>query len=489
MNWLRQHTVENKFNIIIAAILLVLAFGVVNFWFGLKVMSSIRAYVGGEGLWSKAQKDATLSLVQYGESGNEADYQRFQNFLKVNEGDKQARLELAKPAPNYEIARRGFIQGGNNPADVDNLIFLYRDFHWVSYVNTAIRDWTQGDADIAALINVGQTMHRVVANPIDSSDPDQVSSRDAKLAGLTQQAHAADFRLTMVEDDFSAVLGAGSRYIQNVLLMVTVLLTVILGASAIWIARSVAKIIIQVDQAKTEFLALASHQLRTPATAVQAYATFLKEDYEGAALSPRQQEFVHEIYRNNHRLLEITDQMLVTIQADSMHDQIDMMPTDLVVLAKEVVQNLQSVLDGRRQTLKLRAPRRLIADADAEKMHVIIDNLLSNASKYSSAGGIITLALKSSGSDMVIEVKDSGVGIPKAEQPNIFGKFIRASPTLDTQGTGLGLYLVKRMAELHGGSVSVTSTPGKGSRFSVKIPKEHKRTTVPGANYGQSLSG
>jgi len=489
MNWLREHTVQNKFNVIIAVILLVLLFGVVNFWFGLKVMSSIRAYVGGEGLWSKAQKDAALSLVTYANSGDEADYQKFQTFLKVNEGDKQARLELAKPAPNYEVARQGFIQGGNSPADVDNLIFLYRDFHWVSYMNTAIHDWTQGDADIAGLVSVGQTMHSVITSPIDTTDPAQVSNRNAKLVALTRQAYSADSRLTMVEDDFSAVLGAGSRSIQNALLMVTMLLTVILGTMAIWIARSVAKIIIQVDQAKTEFVALASHQLRTPATAVQAYATFLKENYEGAALNPRQQEFVREIYRNNQRLLTITDQMLTTIQADSGQSHIVLTPTDLVALATEVAQNLQSVFDERRQRLKLTTPRHLIARVDAEKIHVVLDNLLSNASKYTPAGGNITLVLKSSGSDIVIEVKDSGVGIPKAEQATIFGKFMRATNTLDTEGTGLGLYLVKRMADLHGGSVSVTSTPGKGSSFSVKIPKEHKRTRLSEASYGQSLSG
>lgn len=487
MNWLREHTVENKFNVIIAAILLVLVFGVVNFWFGLKVMSSIRAYVGGEGLWSKAQKGATLSLVNYGNSGNEADYQKFQSFLKVNEGDKQARLELAKPNPNYEVARQGFIQGGNNPADVDNLIFLYRGFHWVSYMHDAIQDWRQGDAGIAELGNVGDAMHNVVTTPIDAMDPAQVSDRNAKLAALTQQAHAADARLTVVENNFSAVLGAGSRYIQNALLMVTILLTIILGALAVWIARSVARVVIQVDEAKTEFLALASHQLRTPATAVQAYTTFLKEDYE-AALNPRQREFVQEIYRNNQRLLAITDQMLTTIQADSGHAHITIAPADVVVLAREVVQNLQSVFDERDQEVTFKAPQHLNADVDAEKLHVIIDNLLSNASKYTAAGGKINLGLKSSGSDVMIEVSDSGVGIPQGEQANVFGKFKRVATTLGTEGTGLGLYLVKRMAELHGGSVSVTSKPGKGSRFSVKIPKEHKRT-LSEASYGQSLSG
>src|SRR3989344_6645446 len=120
MNWLRKLSVRNKFSIIIILILFILLFGLVNFWIGLKIMSSIRAYVGGEGLWSKAQKEATNNLIKYATSFDEVDYNSYLTFLQVPLGDKQARLELNKENPNMEVVRAGFIKGGNHPEDIDD---------------------------------------------------------------------------------------------------------------------------------------------------------------------------------------------------------------------------------------------------------------------------------------------------------------------------------------------------------------------------------
>lgn len=107
-----------------------------TFWFGMKVMSSIRAYVGGEGLWSKAQKEAVNSLFKYTNSLEETDYGNFLTLLEVPMGDKESRLELEKENPDLEVVRKGFIKGGNSPEDVADLIFLYRRFRYVSYMDT-----------------------------------------------------------------------------------------------------------------------------------------------------------------------------------------------------------------------------------------------------------------------------------------------------------------------------------------------------------------
>jgi hypothetical protein len=112
---IKRHTIRNRLNIIIGLVILILLFGLLNFWFGMRVMSGIRAYVGGEGLWSKAQKEAVIDLVQYTRSRDEADYRKFLDNIEEQLGDKQARLEMDKPDPDMAVVREGFIKGGSQP--------------------------------------------------------------------------------------------------------------------------------------------------------------------------------------------------------------------------------------------------------------------------------------------------------------------------------------------------------------------------------------
>src|SRR5262245_30411914 len=130
---LREQTIRNKLYIIIGLVILILAFGMLNFWFGMRVMAGIRAYVGGEGLWSKAQKAAVINLGRYVNSGDETNYQAFLRSIDVQLGDRQARLEMDKPNPDMAVVRDGFVKGRNDPSDVGDLYFLYRHFKDVSY--------------------------------------------------------------------------------------------------------------------------------------------------------------------------------------------------------------------------------------------------------------------------------------------------------------------------------------------------------------------
>src|ERR1700744_1046253 len=104
-------------------------------WFAVNTLSSVRAFVNGEGVWSKAQKDAVYSLFVYSHSHNEKDYADFRNHLKVSQGDNKTRLELKKPNPDMTIAREGFLEGENHPEDVDGMLSLLIRFHNISYLN------------------------------------------------------------------------------------------------------------------------------------------------------------------------------------------------------------------------------------------------------------------------------------------------------------------------------------------------------------------
>lgn len=198
--------------------------GLVAFaYYSFGLMSAARAYVGGEGLWSKAQKDAVLALSRYVADQKPQDYQAFQTALKVSLGDRQARLELDKPDPDLQLAANGFLQGRNHPDDVEGMISLYRNFHAVPELARAIGVWAAADAHMDRLIALGTQIHTTAQGATLDQD-----TRRAFLAQLDQ----LNAQVTPLEDEFSLVLGEVSRSTKTVLrftmlVMVTILLAIV----------------------------------------------------------------------------------------------------------------------------------------------------------------------------------------------------------------------------------------------------------------------
>jgi two-component system, sensor histidine kinase len=456
-NVIRNRTVGNRFNIIIGLIVVILVFALINFWFSMKIMASIRAYVNGEGLWSKAQKESVNYLVKYSSSHDEADYRKFKEFLEVPQGDRQARLELDKSQPDMAVARQGFIQGGNNPKDVDNLIFLYQHFRSISYMKSAVNIWQRGDVDIARLVADGGRVHAAVL----SGQPTQP---------LLGDIYATDSHVTGLEDDFSGTLGAGGRSIATTLTELTVLITTVLGALTIAIAVLVALATIQLDKAKTEFVSLASHQLRTPLTTIAWYAEALLASK--SKRSARERKQLQELYDASQKATQLVGDLLSVSRLELGAITSEPRLVDLPKLVKAVLKiqqpairdkQLQVILDiGDLPRLKL----------DPRLLSVVLQNLLANSVKYTPKHGHITISVKARKSSVILSVADDGMGIPRDEQSQIFSKLYRASNAqqADDKNTGLGLYVAKAMiGKLHG-SIWFESEEGRGSTFYVKLP-------------------
>jgi PAS domain S-box-containing protein len=179
-------------------------------------LSAARAYVGGEGLWSKAQKQAVRELLLYSTSRAETHYDAYQRALLVPLGDRQARLELEKPHPDMNLVRIGLLQGRNNPEDVNGMAALFRRCRKMSRMSEAIEIWAQGDVLIEQLQGGGDELHR----EISSGKPDAL-----RIAQLVGQVNAIADQLTPLEDDFSYTLGAGARQAKHVFLFVTFIAT------------------------------------------------------------------------------------------------------------------------------------------------------------------------------------------------------------------------------------------------------------------------
>jgi PAS domain S-box-containing protein len=175
-------------------------------------LSAARAYVGGEGLWSKAQKQAVRELLLYSTSRSEADFEAYQQDLLVPLGDKQARLELEKPVPDMNLVRIGLLQGRNNPEDVNRMAAMFRHCRKMRYMSEAVEIWAQGDALVDRLQGLGSELH----DEISSGRPDA-----ARIADLAHQVDVVADQLTPLEDSFSYALGAGARQAKHIFLFVT----------------------------------------------------------------------------------------------------------------------------------------------------------------------------------------------------------------------------------------------------------------------------
>jgi diguanylate cyclase (GGDEF)-like protein/PAS domain S-box-containing protein len=192
------------------------------------VMSAVRAYVGGESLWSKAQKEAVAHLARYARSGEDEQYQAYILATSVIEGDRQAREELQKRDPDTAIAAQGFLQGGNHPDDIPGMIALFRRFQHIDFMERAIAIWTECDAKMAELAQVAQELRRTVTGgSLDRRRADDALARIREI----------DTRLTALERAFTATLSEASRTTAALLTTINVLIAAALVLLAMERAR------------------------------------------------------------------------------------------------------------------------------------------------------------------------------------------------------------------------------------------------------------
>ncbi len=202
--------------------------------FMIHTLSSTRALVGAEGLWSKAEKDAVYSLTKYGYTHNEKDYRQYLKLLAVPMGDRKARLELMRPNRNLDTIRHGFIEGRINPDDIDGCIDLLTRFHNISYIKSAITIWTQGDYFLDMLQYLGDRLHSEVL--LNGTPIDKISQTQDEIYELNE-------KITVLEDNFSFTLGEGSRWIEHLILKILFTIAISVEFTGLFLTISVSRAI------------------------------------------------------------------------------------------------------------------------------------------------------------------------------------------------------------------------------------------------------
>jgi signal transduction histidine kinase len=211
----------------------------------------------------------------------------------------------------------------------------------------------------------------------------------------------------------------------------------------------------EIDKAKTDFVALASHQLRTPLSIIKWYVDFMLEEDAGP-LNPDQKRYLKEVYKSNEHLIQLVNALLDASRIDVGTFAIKPEPSDLVAIVEEAVKSYDKELAEKNIKFVRDFDQTLpVINVDPKLTKVVFQNLLDNSVKYTPENGVIGIEIKKSPKDLLIEVYDNGCGIPFDSRPKIFSKLYRAENVkkLESEGTGLGLYIVKAIVEKSGGKI------------------------------------
>ncbi|QLY27402.1 response regulator [Bdellovibrio sp. KM01] len=487
--------------------------------FALSTLSSVRAFVGGEGLWSKAQKNAIHSLSSYIFTKEQHYYDNFHEHMKIPMGDRRARLELMKPDPDMASVYAGFTQGGVHPDDIPGVIVMLRRFGEVSYIKRAVAAWTEADGLLNVLIEKSEELRELFARP---------NANTNEVKRILAEINVINSKLTALETEFSNVLGEGSRWLEHLLMMLLVLAVVTIEGTGLFLtfsfaknlnrsllelnaatreigqgnlgitvpvhsadelgelARSINKMSHDLDvnisqrllaenanQVKTLFLANMSHEIRTPLGIILGMTEILKDPQVSEV---EKRKYLDVIESTGHNLARLINDILDITKVESGHIEVEFEGVKLDSLMEEIesMMHLKASKSGLALSFHMdSAMRGMEIATDRSRLKQILVNLINNALKFTNDGEV-RVDLGRSGDDIYFEVADSGIGIPEAMQSSLFQNFFQVdtSSTRKYEGTGLGLVLSRKLARSLGGDVVLKrSTLGEGSVFRLTIPQ------------------
>lgn len=440
-------------------------------YYSIKILTSIRGYVNGESEYSKAQKDATRFLIDFIQTSDIDSYKYFKEELAVPIGDSLARLALRTNEPK-EVIWQAALQGRNHPDDIDNLIWLYRNFQSFPYFSDVADKWKTADRDIAELDKIGQFIYDLKSEELNPS----------VKSALVLNVNTINRRLTYNQQKFSLILGKASRVVANWLLFINIFFILIILLSAGAFARNMfrkllesQRVIVAQNNAKTEFMSIASHELKTPLTSMKASLQILERFAKSSPESNKMHPFIFNANKQVNRLSTLVTDLLDVTRINSGKLEINKKLFLLNELVKDVVNETTQLAKHKYYIEKM---PEIYVNADSTRIYQVVDNFLSNAAKYSADADRVSVWAEIHKDEVKVCVKDFGPGIPAENLPHLFDRFYRIEATSHAvQGLGLGLYICKEIVNSHGGQIGAESELGKGSVFWFSLPLE--KVSIP----------
>jgi PAS domain S-box-containing protein len=311
------------------------------------------------------------------------------------------------------------------------------------------------------LAREGLIHDRLLAIAEHMVEPEKYAQRMRELASDPYQESVDEFELRESERTFQGYtrpIVADGDYLGRV-----------------WTLREVTETR-QIEKMKDALLATVSHELRTPLTSIIGYLDLLGTG--DAALNAEDSGYLEIAQRNAVRLQHMVEDLLFLARLDDGAFSPDNKPFDLVEAANDAIASVRPLAETKRMTLVLDAPNEAHVRGDGKRIGQALDNLISNALKFTPAGGSVNVSIDMRDDHVLVTVADSGCGIPASEQDQLFERFFRSSTTAHLPGTGLGLAIVKAIVETHGGSITCNSSESNGTNFTFSLPRQTQVTRV-----------
>jgi len=504
--------ISNKLYLVVGVMAFLVILELLTMYFAMNTLSTVRAFVNGESLWSKSQKEAVISLYDYARTKDTTYYKKFFNELEVILGDRAGRHEiLENTSYNAEYVREEFIRGRNHPDDVNGLAKFIDRFQNVKYVAEPIFLWSEADKMVDRLVILGQHLHLQISSASNESEI---------LATLNEISHINN-ELTSMEARFSSSLGEGARWLQSVLLLTIFFAVLIVETTGLiltfLVTRGLSKRIKELNNAasalgsgnlelelpiranddltnlaetlnkmasdlknsekanrlKSLFLANMSHEMRTPLGAIIGFTKLLQDSNIS---NQDRNDYVRIIEKTGESLTTIINDILDLSKVEAGYLEIEKSNFSLRTLLQEVRVLCDAKL-GKKQvsvTIHIKEPFPDYINTDPQRLKQILMNILGNAIKFTDQGEV-AIHCEARNHQLIFRISDSGVGVPLDKQHLLFKTFSQVDNSLSRkhEGTGLGLVLSRSLARMLNGDVTLESSQlGKGSVFAVVVPYE-----------------
>lgn len=449
-------------SVVVSAVLLIMNY------YTIRILSGVRAYVHGESFYSKGQKDATRHLARYIQTRNEQFWEAYKKDISIPISDRIARLAMLEG--DLETAKKALYGAKIHPDDMDTQIWLFVNFKDLPFMKKPIDIWTKGDSIIERQDQLAHDIH----HGLQKSDTYTEIQKDSLLNLVYHQSAI----ITDLEIKFLESMGETSRIVGNLITVFNaILIVIIVGGSSLFGWRIVYKLMKSEDdllKKNTElkrinreldrFVYSASHDLRAPITSLQGLIEVASEENEPKKLKKyfglmnqslnKQDDFIKKIitFSRNKRLSLSVEEVDFGEMLDQTFDQLRYMKNAGSILLKKELHTDRLQLDKFR-------------------MEVVFTNLFSNAIKFIDPRKdqqVIKVISREKENNLEIVIADNGLGIPKANRDRIFDMFYKT--TYNTQGSGVGLYIVRETIERMGGTIRVNSRIDVGTEFLIKLP-------------------
>lgn len=455
--------------ILLSIIFLSCALLIVTNYFTIKILSASRAYINGESHYSKGQKDAVRHLITFLYTEDKKQWALYERELSVPKGDGKARIALLQH-DDVKAAREGFRAGRNQEQDLNDMIWVFRNFQSVPFFRKALIEWEKGDAIIEQI----DTLAAEIYQRVKQSNPDAETKRQylSKISSLSEQ-------LTVNERNFSNTLGEGTREIKGYLIFTNVVFIMLIISSVFIHFYSMMKKLIlsknEIEQKNNDLLLVnkeldkfvysVSHDLRSPITSMKGLVEILKEEDDPEQSKAYLKMMTQTLDKQDNFIRDIID------YSKNARTKVTLETVDLTLLLDDIISQLQYMENAGAITFN-RAINTASLHTDSFRLKIILSNLLSNAIKYadlSKAKPFISVKAYDKEHSHIIEIEDNGIGIEEKYLSRIFDMFFVTNN--DNKGTGLGLYIVKDAITNLNGSINVVSEPGKGTLFTIILAR------------------